>query len=229
MENTVSHALYILEEPVQYICLTWMATLYALKIRALLKKPMPPEKAELKGDRRAGAVHSLLNVLRPWGMESTSKNLYFYAEFMIFHIAVALTIGSTFFIPLTPKLMTPTVTTVIQIFMGLAFLIGLRRIYRRLTVEEIRIITTPDDMFAIVLMTSFFAVGVVTMELWKNGHADTGWMWVFFLMVTFFLLYVPFSKISHYVLYPFNRVMFGQIFGGRGVLNQDRAGITWKP
>ncbi len=46
--------------------------------------------------------------------------------------------------------MTPGVTTVIQIFMGLAFLIGLRRIYRRLTVEEIRIITTPDDMFAIV-------------------------------------------------------------------------------
>jgi nitrate reductase gamma subunit len=229
MENTVSHALYVLEEPVQYICLAWMATLYALKIRALLKKPMPPEKAELKGDRTAGAVHSLLNVLRPWGMESTSKNLYFYAEFLIFHIAVALTIGSTFFIPLTPKLMTPGVTSVIQIFMGLAFLIGLRRIYRRLTVEEIRIITTPDDMFAIVLMTTFFGVGVVTMELWKNGHAETGWMWVFFLMVTFFLLYVPFSKISHYVLYPFNRVMFGQIFGGRGVLNQDRAGITWKP
>ena len=40
-------------------------------------------------------------------------------------------------------------------------------------------------------------------------------------MTTFFLLYVPFSKISHYVLYPFGRVNFGMIFGGRGILNQS--------
>jgi nitrate reductase gamma subunit len=229
MENNVSHALAILEEPVQYLCLTCMALMYITKIRTLLKKPMPAEKAELKGDRQAGAVHSMLNVLRPWGMESTRNHMYFYVEFMVFHIAVALTIGSTFFIPLVPKLMTPTVTNVISLFMGLAFLIGLRRIYRRLTVEEIRIITTPDDMFAIALMTVFFAVGFITMQLWKAGNPDTGWMWVFFLMTTFFLLYVPFSKISHYVLYPFNRVMYGQIFGGRGVLNQDKSNITWKP
>ncbi len=121
MENTVSHALYILEEPVQYVCLTFMACMYAMKIRALLKKPFPPEKAELKGDRIAGALYSLTNVLRPSDMESTQKNLYFYAEFMIFHIAVALTIGSTFFIPLTPQLMTPLVTTVIMLFMDWPF------------------------------------------------------------------------------------------------------------
>lgn len=42
MENKVSYALFILEEPVQYICLTWMALLYAIKIRQLLKKPFPP-------------------------------------------------------------------------------------------------------------------------------------------------------------------------------------------
>ncbi len=220
MENTVSHAMYILEEPVQYICLTFMALMYAIKIYIMMKKPGPPEKAELKGDRFAGALHSLANVLRPWGMESTRKHLYFYAEFVVFHIAVALTIGSTFFIPLVPQLMGPTVSKVIMVFMGLAFLIGLRRIYRRITVPEIRIISSPDDFFAITLMTVFFAVGFGAMWLWIHGSPETGFMWIFFLMTTFFLLYVPFSKISHYVLYPFGRVMFGQIFGGRGVLNK---------
>lgn len=220
MKNEVSHALYILQEPVQYVCLTFMALMYATKIYQLMKKPGPPERAELKGDRFAGAIHSLANVLRPWGMESTRNNLYFYCEFVIFHIAVALTIGSTFFIPLFPGLMTPLVTKVIMVFMGLAFLIGLRRIYRRFTVPEIRIISSPDDYFAISLMTVFFGVGFVTMWLWLEGRPETGWMWLFFLMTTFFLLYVPFSKISHYVLYPFGRVMFGQIFGGRGVLNK---------
>jgi nitrate reductase gamma subunit len=221
MENKVSYALYVLQEPVQYIALTFMALMYAMKIYQLMKKPGPPEKAELKGDRYAGAIHSLANVLRPWGMESTRSHPYFYVEFLIFHIAVALTIGSTFFIPLTPWLMTPLVSKVIMVFMGLAFLIGLRRIYRRITVPEIRIISSPDDFFAITLMTVFFAVGFVTMWLWIQGKPETGWMWLFFLMVTFFLIYVPFSKISHYVLYPFGRVMYGQIFGGRGILNRN--------
>jgi len=206
-----------------------MALMYSIKIRQLLKKPFPPEKAELKGDRVAGALHSLTNVLRPWDMESTQKNLYFYAEFMIFHIAVALTIGSTFLIPLVPSLMTPAVTTVFMIFMGLAFLIGLRRIYRRLTVPEIKIISSPDDYFAIILMTVFFGVGVVTMWMWIQGKPETGWMWVFFLMTTFFLIYVPFSKISHYVLYPFGRINFGMVFGGRGILNKGNLNATWDP
>lgn len=229
MENKVGYALWVLQEPVQYICLLAMASMYAIKIYTLMKKPGPPEKAELKGDRFAGAIHSLLNVLRPWGMESTSKNPYFYAEFLVFHIAVVLTIGSTFFIPLFPTLMTPVVTKVIMLFMGLAFLIGLRRIYRRFTAPEIRIISSPDDYFAIILMTTFFGVGFVTMSLWLQGKPETGWMWIFFLMTTFFLLYVPFSKISHYVLYPFNRVIFGQIFGGRGVLNRNKTDIKWLP
>jgi nitrate reductase gamma subunit len=223
MENNVSEALRILEEPIQYVCLAFMALMYAIKIYQLMKKPGPPEKAELKGDRYAGAVHSLANVLRPWGMESTRNHLYFYVEFVIFHIAVLLTIGSTFFIPLVPQLMTPTVTKVIMVFMGLAFLIGLRRIHRRLTVPEIRIISSPDDYFAISLMTVFFAVGFGALWLWLDKRPETALMWVFFLMTTFFLLYVPFSKISHYVLYPFGRVMFGQIFGGRGVLNRKRS------
>jgi hypothetical protein len=220
MENNVSHALFILQEPVQYVCLTFMAAMYAIKIYQLMKKPGPPEKAELKGDRFAGAIESLANILRPWSMESTRSHMYFYCEFMVFHIAVALTIGSTFFIPLTPGLMTPTVTGIIMVFQGLAFLIGLRRIYRRYTDPRIRIISSVDDYFAIFLMTAFFLIGFITMWLWIEGRPETGWMWIFFLMTTFFLLYVPFSKISHYVLYPFGRVMYGQIFGGRGVLNK---------
>lgn len=227
MENTVSHALYILEEPVQYVALSFMALMYTIKISQLLKKPFPPERAELKGDRIQGALLSLTNVLRPWDMESTSKNLYFYTEFMIFHIAVALTIGATFLIPLVPGLMTPTFSGIIMLFMGLAFLIGLRRIYRRLTVPEIKIISSPDDYFAIILMTVFFAVGFGAMWLWIQGQSDTGVMWVFFLMTTFFLIYVPFSKISHYVLYPFGRVNFGMVFGGRGIINKSNPNATW--
>ncbi len=232
MEHKVSYALWVLQEPIQYVCLAWMATLYAIKIRQLLKRPFPPEKGELKGDRTAGVIQSLTNVLRPWSMESTRTNMYFYVEFVIFHIAVVLTISSTFLIPLTPWLMIPLVTKVIMVFMGLAFLIGLRRIIRRLFVPQIKVITTFDDMFAIILMTTFFLVGFITMNQWLEAGSkpiDTTMMWIFFGMVTFFLLYVPFSKISHYVLYPFGRINFGMVFGGRGILNKGAANPSWVP
>jgi hypothetical protein len=201
--------------------------MYTIKIRQLLQKAPPTEKAELKGDRRDGAIHSLLNVLRPWGMDSTRNNLYFYMEFMVFHVAVALTIGSTFFIPF--GIMSKGLTIITMFFMASAFMIGLRRIHRRFTVEEIRIISTPDDVFAICLMTVFFFVGFFALGMFLIGRPDTSYMWIFFLMTTFFLIYVPFSKISHYVLYPFNRVMYGQIFGGRGVLNKNKPDVTWVP
>jgi len=229
MEHNVSYGLQVLEEPVQYAALLFMASMYTIKITQLLRKPFPPEKAELKGNRVRGSLHSLSNVLRPWDMESTQKHLYFYAEFLIFHVAVALTIGTTFFIPLVPQVMTPSFTVVTMVLMGLAALIGLRRIYRRLTVPEIRIISTPDDYFAITLMTVFFGVGVITMWTWLQGKTETFWMWAFFLMTTFFLVYVPFSKISHYVLYPFGRVNYGMIFGGRGILNTANQDTVWKP
>lgn len=229
MENNVSHALLFLEEEIQYIALAFMATMYVIKIVTLLKKPVPPEKAELKGDRVAGAFESLLNFLKPWSMESSRNNMFMYVEFVIFHIAVALTIGATFLIPLAPQIMTPAVTVIFMIFMALAFLIGLRRLHRRLTTPELRIISSPDDYFAIILMTVFFGIGVITMYFWLNKMPETAWMWLFFLMTTFFLLYVPFSKISHYILYPFGRVNFGRTFGGRGVTNRKAKDTTWNP
>lgn len=221
MNNEVSYALYLLEEPIQFVCLAFMAFMYAVKIRELLKLPGPPEKAELKGDRRAGAIESLTNVVKPWAMESRRTDLFFYAEFAVFHVGAILTIAATLLIPLAPSLMIPPVTKFFMLFMALAFLVGLRRVRRRVTERRIRSISSPDDYIAIILMTFFMGVGFMTLWRWLDGAPETGWTWLFFLLTTFFLLYVPFSKISHYILYPLSRIMFGQIFGGRGVLKTN--------
>jgi hypothetical protein len=39
----------------------------------------------------------------------------------------------------------------------------------------------------------------------------------YFFVTAFFLLYVPFSKISHYIYYPFARWYLGRTLGYRGV------------
>ena len=39
----------------------------------------------------------------------------------------------------------------------------------------------------------------------------------YFILTAFFLVYVPFSKISHYLYYPFARWYLGKTLGYRGV------------
>jgi cytochrome d ubiquinol oxidase subunit I len=42
------------------------------------------------------------------------------------------------------------------------------------------------------------------------------------VLTAFFLVYVPFSKISHYLYYPFTRYYFGKSMGHRGVFPMRR-------
>ena len=60
---------------------------------------------------------------------------------------------------------------------------------------------------------SFFAFLAV-----PNSTANGEWhMLGYFFLASFFLVYVPFSKISHYLYYPFTRYYLGKSLGHRGV------------
>ena len=50
-----------------------------------------------------------------------------------------------------------------------------------------------------------------------------GWMIAYFLITAAFLIYVPFSKISHYVYWFFARVFFGLRYGRRGIIAARKA------
>jgi nitrate reductase gamma subunit len=207
--------LWFLMEEVQYLALAFMGSVYVAKVVWLLRKASVRDKAHLKGDPLKGAMVSMGNIFMPWAMESTRVHWFFYIEFMVFHVAVALTILSTFLLPL--KLMVPGdgFSQLVVFFMGLAFLVGVRRFVRRISRPEMRMISSMDDYFAIVILNLFFLSG-----MWALATGSSAGMWVFFVMTTFFLIYVPFSKISHYITYPFARWYYGVNFGGRGVLNK---------
>jgi nitrate reductase gamma subunit len=206
--------LRFLMEEVQYAALAFMGLVYAAKILWLLRKPTVTDKAQPKGSPAKGAILSLGNIFMPWAMESTRVHWYFYVEFVLFHLAVALTILSTFLLPLRVMVPGDRLSQGVAVFMAAGFLIGIRRLLRRLSRREMRLISSPDDYFAIMMLDAFFLAGIWALTL---GSAES--LWVFFVMTTFFLIYVPFSKISHYITYPFARWYYGAHFGGRGVLN----------
>jgi len=142
---------------------------------------------------------------------------------VIFHIGVVAAISATFIIPFWPGAFEiKALVRIFQLALGAAFAVGIIRPIRRITSPTMRLISTPDDYFSLVLMSSFFASGVFAVP--NEYEVSEGPLIFFFIMTTFFLIYVPFSKISHYLYYPFTRYFLGKTMGHRGVFPRKRGG-----
>jgi nitrate reductase gamma subunit len=114
--------------------------------------------------------------------------------------------------------------TVMALVVG-AFLVSLYRIARRTLRPLMRLISTPDDYFSLFMLTGWFALGAATqahlMGIW--GTTSETLLIAYLYLTSFFLLYVPFSKISHYLYYPFTRIYIGRALGHRGSYPVSRA------
>lgn len=204
-----------------YISLAFMVVAYAIKIKQLLDKPAAGEGTPPKGDHATAIRYSYLLIAMPWEIESQRKHWYRYVEFALFHIAMAVGIGVAFTMPWGHQYLTaPVVIYALVAVFGLGTLIGLSRLARRLTDPAMRSISKPDDYFCIMLLTLWMASGVV-MAPQVAWHGEL-WVQAYFVLATFFLFYVPFSKISHYVYWPFMRFYIGKHFGHRGVFPKKR-------
>lgn len=220
MELDASSLLRFAEERLQILALLFMAVVYAFKIRWILRFPAgrdrQPPGGKGAGGARQGAVHSLFNVALPWEMASTRAHPWFYAQFVIFHLGVAASIAMSFLIPYAPGWIAgrPAVLALQAIFAA-AFLVGAVRMARRITNPHVRAISTPDDYFSLGLLVVWLASSFLAAP---NHPADGEFaLLAYFFLTAFFLIYVPFSKISHYLYYPFARWYLGRTLGYRGV------------
>ncbi len=152
----------------------------------------------------------------PWAMESSRTKMFLYFQFVVFHLGVVAAIGLSFIIPYGPNLLaSQAVVIALQVIIGGAFLVGVMRFIRRAGSIYMRAISTPDDFFSLILLTTWFAFAFFAVP---NSTVNGEWhLLVYFFMTAFFLVYVPFSKISHYLYYPFTRYYLGKTMGHRGV------------
>jgi hypothetical protein len=212
----MSHFLYVLENEVQLVALAFLVIVYTLRLIWLFRFRSAREKTYPAGDSRRGVAKSLMNVAMPWAMESTRKRPGFYAQFVIFHLGVIAAIGATFIIPYAPELLeTRIVVRIFQIVLGAAFLVGVWRLYRRVFDPRLRLISSRDDYFSLILMILYFLLGFFAVP--NEAHRHEWPLILFFALTAFFLVYVPFSKICHYLYYPFTRYFLGRTMGHRGV------------
>jgi nitrate reductase gamma subunit len=223
----MSDLLHFSEHTLQEVALVFMALVYTMRVIWFLRFKAGKERQAPTAPggvvKRKGIIYSWANVAMPWAMESSRTQLFFYAQFVVFHLGVAVAILLSFVIPYGPGLLQyPGVALVVQIICGAACLIGVMRLYRRLFNVYVRAISSPDDFFSPILLTVwlFFAVMAA-----PNSTAAGEWpLLTFFILTAFFLIYVPFSKISHYLYYPFTRYYLGKTLSRRGVFPASRRG-----
>lgn len=209
------------------IALIIMAVVYIIRLYWLVHFPAGKERQAptSRGSEkpRLSILYSWGNIAMPWEMESSRRHFLIWMQFAIFHIGVAAAIVLMFSISFyfVNEPLPAILALVFQIVIGLAFLVGVVRIIRRLTNKYVRTISSPDDHFSLWLLTSWFFFGILAAP---NNYALYG-EWpslAYFIMGSFFLVYVPFSKISHYLYYPFTRYYLGKTMGRRGVYPMQR-------
>lgn len=211
----MSEFLRILENEVQIAALAFMAVVYAVRLAWVFRFRMARDRTFAVGSEKAGAVSSLMNIAMPGAMESTRRRPGFYAQFVVFHLGVAFAIAGTLVIPYAPRLFElRPVVVLFQAVIAAAFAVGLARLVRRLRDPVLRSVSSPDDHFSLALLVLWFAAAVLAMpNRPERGEAP---LIAYFGLTAFFLVYVPFSKICHYLYYPFTRYYLGTSLGRRG-------------
>lgn len=210
-------------EVVHWAALIIMAVVYSLRLRWLFKFKPGADKsapgAPGRTDKKRGATYSVFNVAMPWSMESTRKGFAFYLTFVVFHLGVVAGICLAFLSTVTPNLVAnPGFAWICGSTLFLAFLVAVYRVFRRVFKPVLKLISTPDDYFSLIMLTVWFGLGTATQAhlAGAEGLESLNFLVAYLYLTSFFLIYVPFSKISHYLYYPFTRIWIGRALGHRG-------------
>ena len=192
-----------------------LAFLYLLRLAVLLRRRRARDVASNpKGEVWRGALDAFVTIVAPWKMESTRKHWTRYVEFAVFHVGVFANILLSFVLAYAPGVLAGPVRGVTGALLAAALGAGSVRFYRRAARPEMRAISTPDDYIALGMVLLFLVTGLLSLAEWAPGTV------AYFVIAALFLVYEPFSKMRHYIYYPFARYFYGAAAGRRGVIGR---------
>jgi nitrate reductase gamma subunit len=182
----------------------------------LLAKQADP--AALRGFRPAWAIRSILHWLLPANITARENALMTAAGFA-FHLAlfgVALLFSAhVTLVDLAWNLSWPTLPDEAADWLTYLFLASAAFLaWRRLSLPHVRALTTPSDWLILALTAAPMLTGLVAYRQW--GDYDL-FITLHVLSANLLLLAVPFTKLSHAVLFFVSRAVTGSDFGKRSV------------
>jgi nitrate reductase gamma subunit len=162
-----------------------------------------------------GALRSILFWLFPYGTRSWRKNPWFTLWVFTMHIGLLITpiflLGHNillkekwgFSLPTLPEAVADGLTIIVII--SIVFLI-----LRRIALPEVRIITTWYDYLLLIIAVAPFITGFGAYHHLPNY---TAWLRAHIIFGHIFLIAVPFTKLSHFILFFMTRAQLGMDYG----------------
>jgi hypothetical protein len=80
----------------------------------------------------------------------------------------------------------------------------------RLVEKSLKALSTPDDHFAILLVSLFLASA--GLAAWNLAQLP-----LFYVVSALMFVYMPLGKIRHCIYFAFSRLFFGKFFGRRAI------------
>lgn len=184
-----------------------------LRLRQIMNRPFKKDYSRARGSDRRGILYAFTLGMAPWEKESTRRHWVAYLRGIFFHVGVFTAFGVLLVSPWIAALPRLIVWAAIALTAAGA-VFGFAGIGMRLSGENERALSVPDDYFS-VFLTSLFCALACGALIWPA-------LWPFFYLCTAVLcVYVPFSKIRHCVYFFYSKFFFGKNFGHRGVIGPN--------
>jgi hypothetical protein len=191
---------------------------FSVRLRNFARLALPGDRSTPRGSVKAGVVYALTLGMMPWAKESTRRHALAYMRGVGFHLTVFISLGVFLISPWlghVPTVLRIALAAVTGIGTVLAFLGFLSRFIEK----SLKALSTPDDYFAILLVSLFLAACALAL-------ANLALLPLFYLVSALLLVYMPLGKIRHCIYFAFSRLFFGRFFGRRGVYPHNQQEVT---
>jgi len=185
-------------------------TAFIIRLRVFLRLAVPKDRSQPKGDPKAGAVYALSMGMMPWAKESTRRHALAYLRGVGFHLAIFLVLVLFLVSPWLGSI-PGTLRIVLAVLCGFGSMLALLGFFSRFIEASLKALSTPDDYFAILLVSLFLASSAVML-------LNVALLPLFYLVAALTFVYMPLGKIRHCIYFVFSRLFFGRFFGRRAVL-----------
>jgi Na+/glutamate symporter len=177
------------------------------RISAFGRKPI---YSKANGSELDGIKYAFTSGMMPSAKESVRMHLPTFIGGIVNHAGVFVA-ALHLILAITRVSLPPAMVLGLRLLMLAGLVSGVALLVKRLTLPKMRIISTPDDVIANVLVDLFLAISIATtmsakLEPWLLG------------VTIVLLVYIPLGKIRHCAFFFVTRMNFGRLFGRRGVL-----------
>lgn len=154
-------------------------------------------------------VYSFTKAMSPAKKESAFLHLPTYSAGILYHLGTFLSILLAVIL-LLPITLPAIVKILVGVFLMASSIAGFGILIKRITVSELRHLSSPDDYLSNLLVT-LFQILSTTVLFYPESEM------LYYILLSLLLLYFPIGKLRHALFFFAARYQLALFFGKRGV------------